>query len=181
MKIDEDGVLSCVTKDDIIDGTFIFPKEVKFIEMNVFQYCSKLTSITLPGNLIKIEPNTFLNCPELFLVGIEANSQEEYDRVSNLLPPNIKELVEQSYLFFQEKLQENYDKLQQKIVLLSASSGYEAGFFNRNLVPQDIINRFILDLASQYRVSPFMIDQIYKKIATEAGESPDLGNHPANG
>ncbi|WEK82956.1 MAG: leucine-rich repeat domain-containing protein [Mycoplasma sp.] len=68
VNIDEDGLVSGVTKDlsgDIVIPRVVEGKEVKGIKENGFADTPNLTGVTIPTNVTSIGANAFKNCPAL--------------------------------------------------------------------------------------------------------------------
>ncbi len=75
-------------------GKYIIPNSVKNIDMYAFRYCDKLTSVTIPGSVIKFEW-TFMSCTRLKSVvikdGVKSignNAFSDCTKLYNVIIPN---------------------------------------------------------------------------------------------
>ncbi len=69
------------------------PQGLKSIEAFAFYACSNLTSITLPQGLEKISQDAFDECEKLQCIFIDSNSDDEINRIRELLPKHLQEKV----------------------------------------------------------------------------------------
>lgn len=72
MLIKENRLLS-VSNSDIVNETFIIPKDIDVIEINAFTECFNLKRIVIPKNVLEIGKHCFSKCQNLEFVKIEAN------------------------------------------------------------------------------------------------------------
>lgn len=83
------NILSKVTDDDIVNGTFIIPDTIEYIDAEAFKDCDFLKFVKLPNSVRSIGVGAFENC--IHLKNIEMSNNISYIRKRAFL--NCKELT----------------------------------------------------------------------------------------
>jgi len=72
----ENGILSNVTEEDIVNGTFIVPEGVTKIDNFAFRRLEELEKVVLPSTLTSIGENAFMSCKDLKEINIPESVTE---------------------------------------------------------------------------------------------------------
>jgi hypothetical protein len=110
----------------------VIPQGVTSIDKIAFAECSSLTSVAIPQGVTFIGKYAFAGCTSLASIVISTNSEEEYNRILQILPDELKGIAKNTHQFIE------------KGVLVKESVKYP-GFFE-DMLPE-ITTKIIAKLA----------------------------------
>lgn len=150
--------------------SIIIPKGVTKIENFLFSCCISLRSIVISEGLIAIESNAFKNCTLLSIIHIDADTQEEYERIQKLFPKELQQKID-SWELWQEKIQ----GVVKKAVLLLSDPHHGDGFFKKHKMPFELTTKILANLVEEYKIPSFMILKALKESGSAKESIPEEG------
>lgn len=139
-------------------NSIVIPKKVHLIGCAAFLGCSSLSSIVIPKSVVTIAYNAFKNCTSLSIIHIDADTQEDYERILKLLPPEL-----------QKTIQANIQAVVKKATLFLACATQGHGFFRENAMPRELTTPILARFVEEYKIPSFMILKALKESGSAKG------------
>ena len=137
-------VLKKINPNDISNGTFIIPFGVTSIDGYAFYNYTALTSVTIPASVTLIGTFTFDNCPALTTIIIDANNQQSYQNILNMLPDNLQAIAKRIDL----------GAFKERFVTTMVNESARHGFFGGKGVPGEVTGIILAALSKTYGLPP---------------------------